>query len=96
MLILITYDVNTTTSEGLKRLSKIAKVCTNNGQRVQNSVFECDLDSAQLVNVRHELMKILDEKHDSLRIYHIGNKYSKKIEHYGIKESYDPEGELIF
>lgn len=96
MLILITYDVNTTTSTGRRRLAKIAKQCTNHGQRVQNSVFECDLDAAQLVKLRHTLLSILDEEQDSLRIYNLGNKYSSKIEHYGTKETYDPEGALIF
>lgn len=96
MLILITYDVNTTTSAGRKRLAKIAKECTNHGQRVQNSVFECDLNAAQLTKLRHDLLVILDKEQDSLRIYNLGNKYASKIEHYGIKETYDPEGELLY
>lgn len=96
MLVLITYDVNTTTAVGRKRLTKIAKECANYGQRVQNSVFECDLDAATLVVVRKMLMDIINEKEDSLRIYNIGNKYANRIEHYGTKKSYDPEGELIF
>lgn len=95
MLVLITYDVNTTTSAGRKRLSKIAKQCCNYGQRVQNSVFECDLDYAKFVEVRAKILKLIDEKEDSLRIYHLGNKYQNKIEHYGTKETYDPEGLLI-
>ncbi len=96
MLILITYDVNTTSAVGKRRLAKIAKECKNYGQRVQNSVFECDINPAQLVMIRHKLLELLDEKQDSLRIYNLGNKYSTKIEHYGVKESYDPEGELLF
>ena len=96
MLVLITYDVNTTTAAGRKRLTKIAKECVNYGQRVQNSVFECDLDAASLVTVRKRLLDIINEKEDSLRIYNLGNKYANRIEHYGTKESYDPEGELIF
>ena len=95
MLVLITYDVSTATSAGKRRLSKVAKECTNYGQRVQNSVFECDLDSAMLVRVRKKLRDIINEKEDSLRIYNLGNKYAGKIEHYGVKETYDPEGELI-
>lgn len=95
MLILITYDVNTTTASGKKRLAKISKECVNYGQRVQNSVFECNLDSALLVKVRKKLLDIIDVDSDSLRIYNLGNKYSGKIEHYGIKETYDGEGNLI-
>ena len=95
MLVLITYDVNTTTISGRRRLTKIAKECTNYGQRVQNSVFECNLDAARLVSVRKRLLDIIDESKDSLRIYNLGNKYSGKIEHYGVKDTYDPEGDLI-
>ena len=95
MLVLITYDVNTETPQGRRRLSKIAKVCCNYGQRVQNSVFECDVDASQLVFVRQALLNILDQEKDSLRIYHLGNKYREKIEHFGVKASYDPEGVLF-
>ena len=95
MLLLITYDVNTETASGKRRLTKIAKICCNYGQRVQNSVFECDLDASQLVVVRSQLLDIMDGNADSIRIYNLGNKYSSKIEQYGKKESYDPEGTLI-
>ena len=95
MLVLITYDVNTTNPSGRKRLNKIAKICCNYGQRVQNSVFECCLTSAQLVNVRAEILNIADKNEDSIRIYHLGNNYKFKIEQYGCKTLYDPEGELI-
>ncbi len=95
MLILITYDVNTTTAAGRKRLTKVAKTCVNYGQRVQNSVFECDLDAAMLVKIKGKLLEIINEKEDSLRLYNLGNKYAHRIEHYGIKDTYDPEGELI-
>lgn len=95
MLLLITYDVNTTTPEGRRRLSKLAKECCNYGQRVQNSVFECNLDAAKFVSVRANLLKIIDPSRDSLRIYHLGNNYEKKIEQYGAKPSYDPQDVLI-
>jgi len=95
MLVLITYDVNTETSAGRKRLSKIAKVCEKYGQRVQNSVFECNLDASQEVFVKHELLKIMNVGTDSIRFYNLGNKYATKVEQYGCKKSYDPEGELI-
>ncbi len=95
MLVLITYDVNTETSEGKKRLRRIAKECVNYGQRVQNSVFECLLDAAQARKLTHILCSIMDEKTDSLRFYNLGNKYMEKIEHFGKNEGYDPGGTLI-
>lgn len=95
MLVLITYDVNTQTPSGKKRLSKVAKICVNYGQRVQNSVFECFLDNVQLTVVRNKLKSVIDENSDSLRIYNLGNSYSNRIEHYGAKASYDPEATLI-
>lgn len=96
MLVLITYDVNTETAAGRKRLGKIAKICCNYGQRVQNSVFECDLDATRLVLVKEQLLSAIDSDRDSIRIYNLGNKYTSKIEQYGKNESYDPEGDLIF
>lgn len=95
MLVLITYDVNTTDTAGRKRLSKVAKICVNYGQRVQNSVFECSLDNAQLIAVRDKLRKVINENSDSLRIYNLGNAYANRIEHYGIKTSYDPAETMI-
>lgn len=95
MLVLITYDVNTETAAGRKRLVKVAKICCNYGQRVQNSVFECDLDASQMVIVRERLLSVVNGETDSIRIYILGNKYSSKIEQYGNKRSYDPEGDLI-
>lgn len=95
MMILITYDVNTTDAAGRRRLNKIAKICCNFGQRVQNSVFECSLSPAQLVTVKSSLLDIADKNEDSIRFYHLGNNYNCKIEQYGCKKSYDPEGELI-
>lgn len=95
MLVLITYDVNTETAAGRKRLRQIAKQCVNHGQRVQNSVFECKLDAAQYRVLQNKLCKIMDEEQDSLRFYNLGNNYSNRIEHFGVKESYDPEECLI-
>lgn len=94
MMVLITYDVNTTDASGKTRLRKIAKQCVNYGQRVQNSVFECNLDAAQCKQLQQTLLKLMDDKKDSLRFYYLGNKYQTKIEHFGVKESYDPEGLL--
>jgi len=95
MLVLITYDVRISDAGGRRRLSQVARICENYGQRVQNSVFECNLDSSQLVFVKSKLLKIIDQKNDSLRIYNLGNKYKNRIEHFGVKESYDPEGEIF-
>ena len=95
MMVLITYDVNTETSAGKKRLRQISKQCINYGQRVQNSVFECILDASQCKQLQHKLLSLMDEKQDSLRFYYLGNKYQTKIEHFGIKEGYQQEGTLI-
>lgn len=96
MLVLITYDVNTETKAGKTRLRKVAKECVNYGHRVQNSVFECILDQAQCLEVKHILEKIIDKSHDSLRFYYLGNNYENKVEHIGIKPSFKVEDVLIF
>lgn len=95
MLVLIAYDVDTGDALGRKRLRQISKQCVNYGQRVQNSVFECLVDPAQLCTLKGKLLKIMDEKKDSLRFYYLGNKYDSKIEHYGAKPTYDPEEPMI-
>lgn len=95
MLVLITYDVNTQTPAGRARLRKVAKQCTNYGQRVQNSVFECILDAAKAREVKEKLIRLIDEENDSLRFYYLGNNYKNKVEHIGAKESFDVEGTLI-
>ncbi len=95
MLVLITYDVNTEDAAGRKRLRQAARLCVNYGQRVQNSVFECSLDAAQCKMVRARLLDIIDKEKDSLRLYYLGNNYSGRIEHFGAKVSYDPEGTLM-
>jgi len=96
VFVLITYDVNTEDSQGKRRLRQVAKICVNYGQRVQNSVFECDLDPSQLCLVKNKLLKIIDTKKDSLRIYNLGNNYKSKVEHYGAKETYAPDDPMIF
>ncbi len=95
MLVLITYDVNTETEAGRKRLRQVAKQCVNYGQRVQNSVFECVMDAAKCREVKNKLEKIIDKDKDSLRFYYLGNNYQNKVEHVGAKESYNVEGTLI-
>ena len=95
MLVVITYDVNTETTEGRRRLRHIARQCVNYGQRVQNSVFECLLDSAQCKALQAKLCDIIDIEKDSLRFYYLGNKYESKIEHFGCKNTYRPEDVMI-
>ena len=80
---------------GRKRLRKVAKECVNYGQRVQNSVFEVDVDYGTFLKLKDRLMKIIDEEQDSLRFYYLGNNWKRRVEHIGAKETYDPEGSLI-
>ena len=95
MVILITYDVNTTDADGKRRLRQVAKKCVAHGQRVQNSVFECLLDAAQYKLLKAELTALIDERKDSLRFYELGNRYTSKVEHIGARETYEPEGVLM-
>lgn len=95
MLILITYDVNTTTSAGRRRLRQVSKLCVAHGTRVQNSVFECVLDNAQYKMLRHELEHVIDAACDSLRFYTLGNHYQGEVDHVGAKPTYEIEGNLI-
>lgn len=95
VLVLITYDVNTQTESGRKRLRKVAKQCVNYGQRVQNSVFECQLDATKYRQVKAILEGIIDKEADSLRFYNLGDKYKNKVEHIGIRPSFDVTGLLM-
>lgn len=95
MMVVITYDVNTETPAGVRRLRKVAKECVNHGQRVQNSVFECVLDDAQYRELKYKLEKLIDKNVDSLRFYKLGKNYQSKIEHIGAKATIDIEGILI-
>ena len=95
MLVLITYDVNTETPEGRKRLRNVAKACEDYGQRVQNSVFECEVDAGKYLLVKDRLVKIINVKSDSLRFYILGNEGHKKVEHFGIKQSFNVNAPLI-
>lgn len=95
MLVVVTYDVNTETREGRSRLRRVAKACVGKGQRVQNSVFECLVDNAGYLELKHDLGKIIDPSKDSLRFYRLGNSYSNCIEKLGRDDTYEPEGVLI-
>lgn len=81
---------------GKSRLRKVAKQCVNYGRRVQNSVFECEMDAAKCREVKAILENIIDKEKDSLRFYYLGNNYKNKIEHIGVKKSIDMKGPLIF
>ncbi|MEW6352084.1 MAG: CRISPR-associated endonuclease Cas2 [Thermodesulfobacteriota bacterium] len=95
MMVLVTYDVSTETPEGRRRLRRVAKVCTNFGQRVQKSVFECLVDPAEWAAVRHRLVEVVNLEEDSLRFYFLGKNWKLRVEHVGAKPAYDPEGPLI-
>ncbi|WP_341299430.1 CRISPR-associated endonuclease Cas2 [Lysinibacillus sp. FSL H8-0500] len=96
MLVLVTYDVQTSTTGGAKRLRQVAKKCGEYGIRVQNSVFECVVDATQYKQLQLALEDIIDPKRDSLRFYNLGNKYNSKVTHIGAKETLDVEAPLIF
>ena len=95
MFVLITYDVNTETREGKKRLRRIAKICQNYGLRVQNSVFEFEVDSGLLLKIKDQLFRVYNSETDSLRFYTIGKERGDKVGHYGAKPSFDVTDTLI-
>ena len=94
-MVLISYDVKTSDEGGKKRLRKVAKECQNHAQRVQNSVFEADLDYSAVLKLKSRLIKLIDEENDSLRFYYLGNNWERRIEHIGSKPTYNPEGVII-
>ena len=94
-MVLISYDVSTVSAAGKTRLRKVAKECQNHAQRVQNSVFEADLDYSSFLKLKDRLCKLINPKEDSLRFYYLGNNWEKRIEHVGVKETYNPEGVII-
>jgi len=95
MMVLVTYDIVTAKKAGAKRLRKVAKICTNYGQRVQYSVFECSLEPGQWIDVRQQLINEIKEEEDSLRFYFLGANWKKRVEHIGAKSGYDVEGTLM-
>ena len=95
MLVLVSYDVSTTTRQGRRRLRRVAKTCLDYGQRVQNSVFECQIDAEQWVRLRKRLLAEFDGDEDSLRFYFLGNRWRRRVEHHGTKPSLDLEGPLV-
>ena len=95
MMVLVTYDVETMSPTGEKRLRKVAKQCVNYGQRVQNSVFECIVDPAQFAELKYRLTEIIDKEKDSIRFYFLGSNWGGKIETIGVITTFNPESELI-
>ncbi len=95
MLMLITYDVSTVTPTGARRLRRVARACLDYGQRVQNSVFECEVDPAQWAVLRARLIAEIDTAHDSLRFYRLGAEGRRRVEHIGAKAVPDLEDPLI-
>lgn len=95
-MVLITYDVSTTARGGKRRLRKIAKKCLDYGLRVQNSVFQCEVDPVQWEVLKSDLLKLYNSEADSLRFYFLGSNWSRRVEHHGTKEIPDLEGPMIF
>ena len=95
MQVLITYDVETVSPAGKRRLRQVAKVCVDYGQRVQNSVFELNIYPADLVEIKNKLRKIIDPEKDSIRIYNLGKNWERRVESLGKDDSYNPEKDLL-
>lgn len=95
MFVLVTYDVSTLTKEGRRRLRKVAQACLNFGQRVQLSVFECNVRETDLVRLRQALLEEIHPDEDSLRLYFLGEDPSRRVEHYGQNPSVDYEDSLV-
>ena len=95
MLMLVTYDVRTETAAGRRRLRRVARACLDFGQRVQNSVFECEVDPAQWASLRARLIGEVDVSEDSLRFYRLGADGKRRVEHIGAKPTPDLDGPLV-
>lgn len=95
MMVLVSYDVSTTTTAGVKRLRKIAEECVDHGLRVQDSVFECNIDPARWEILKDRLLSIYDPEKDSLRFYYLGSNWQRRVEHHGKTDLTDLEAPLI-
>lgn len=95
MKIVISYDVKTDVPGGKKRLRRIAKLLESYGQRVQYSVFECEIDEGKWLMLKNRVLKEIDKSEDSLRIYRLGNNWEKKIEQIGVKKHYEMEKDVL-
>lgn len=95
MMVLVSYDVSTTTAAGVKRLRKIAEICVDHGLRVQDSVFECNIDPARWEILKDRLLSIYNSEKDSLRFYFLGSNWKRRVEHHGSAKIQDIEDPLI-
>jgi len=95
MMVLVSYDVSTVNKEGRSRLRRVAKACVDRGQRVQHSVFECDVDPAQWAEMKIRLLDIINFDEDSLRFYFLGSNWQRRIEHFGAKPSLDLKNDTL-
>lgn len=96
MMILVSYDVKTTSSEGARRLRRLSRACQDYGQRVQFSVFEIELDSSQWTFLKSRLCEVIDPEQDSLRFYYLGRNWQRRVEHVGKRRELDLNGALVF
>ena len=96
MLMLVTYDISTSDEGGARRLRRVARACQDYGQRVQYSVFECEVDPAQWVSLKARLIREIDSDKDSLRFYRLGANWRSRVEHVGTKQAYDPGAPMVF
>jgi CRISPR-associated protein Cas2 len=95
MMVVVSYDVSTVDKRGQARLRRVAKACLDYGQRVQNSVFQCNVDPAQWAALKQRLQDLFDPEQDSLRFYYLGSNWQRRIEHAGTKKVPDLEGPLV-
>lgn len=95
MMVLVTYDVRTSDPGGVARLRRVAKACRDFGQRVQFSVFEIEVEPAQWARLKVKLENLIDPQTDSLRFYHLGANWQRRVEHTGAKPAADLNGPLI-
>lgn len=95
MLVVVAYDVCTETSDGRRRLRRVAKVCESVGQRVQKSVFECQVNQMQLEQLERRLLTEIDEAEDNLRLYRVSDSVQVRVKEYGVFRSTDFQGPLL-
>ena len=95
MYVILVYDISQT-DKGQKRWNRVFKLCKQYLIHVQNSVFECVMDQAKCREVKHKLTGLIDKEHDSLRFYYLGNNYKNKVEHIGVKPSFNVEEDVLF
>ena len=96
MFVVVTYDVNTETNDGKRRLRNVARICKNYGVRVQNSVFECVVDYVQFIEMKNKINSIICLESDSVRYYNMGNEGRRRVEHVGNKLAINVDDSLIF